>query len=96
MAHLAGAHVADDLVVAMLVHPHHKARLQLGVINGAESAKAGITRLSERDAWTDAAELEGTMRPLLMGFRRYAPCSGDRRHPDIHFVSPYLQRAHFG
>jgi hypothetical protein len=76
--HAACAHVAYDLVIAMLVHPHDEAGLQPGVVDNAKPAEACVIWLSQRDAGMDATQLEWPLRPHLMAFGRddTDPCDG--------------------
>jgi hypothetical protein len=93
--HATGAHVADDLVVAVLVHPDDKAGLQLCVVDDSKSAEACVASLPERDAGTDAAELKWTVCPHQMRFGRYdaSPWNGCCMYG--HVLFPWLRRLGF-
>jgi hypothetical protein len=60
--HVARAQIADDLVVAMLMHPDDKAGLQPGVVDNSKPAEACVIRLPQGNTWADSAELERALR----------------------------------
>ena len=58
MQHPSATHVADDLVVAVFVHPDDETGLKPGVVDDPEPAEACIVLLIQRDARMDSAQLE--------------------------------------